>query len=85
MTHRTTAAFWRRYRELPEHVQRLAQKNYRLLEADPYYPSLHFKEVKDGLWSVRVGRSFRALALKKPSGFFWFWIGPHDEYDRLLS
>jgi hypothetical protein len=29
------------------------------------------------LWSVRVGRRFRALAKDRPEALVWFWIGPH--------
>lgn len=49
MTYRTTAAFWRHYRELPERIQQLAREKYRLLEEDPFYPSLHFKKIREGL------------------------------------
>ena len=88
MTHRATAGFWERFEELPESVQRLARRNHRLLEADPRHPSLHFKKLSGTslpLWSVRVGRDFRALALEREGTVFWFWIGPHDEYDRIIS
>lgn len=88
MTHRATVGFWTRFERLPESVQRLARKNHRLLEADPRHPSLHFKKL-DGtsplLWSVRIGRDYRALALQEDSAVFWFWIGPHDEYNRVIS
>ncbi|MEM1041018.1 MAG: hypothetical protein AAGI91_00150 [Bacteroidota bacterium] len=66
MTHRTTAGFWKQFDRLPESVQRLARKNYRLLEADPRHPSLHFKKLPGTsplLWSVRIGRDYRAVAL----------------------
>ena len=26
----------------------------------------------------------RALAVKDGSDFIWFWVGKHDEYDRLI-
>jgi hypothetical protein len=45
---------------------------------------LHFKRV-GRLWSVRVGLGHRALAVDGPDGLVWFWIGPHDEYERLLA
>jgi hypothetical protein len=35
-------------------------------------------------WSVRVGRSHRALAVEVASGFRWVWIGTHEEYERLI-
>ncbi len=87
MTHRTTAGFWQRFEALPESVQRLARKNHRLLEADPRHSSLRFKKLSGTsppLWSVRIGRDYRALALEQEGEIFWFWIGPHDAYDRLL-
>jgi hypothetical protein len=45
MTHLTLPRFWDHYDRLPEHVQRLADKNYELLEADANHPSLPFKKV----------------------------------------
>lgn len=44
-----------------------------------------FKEVGKNLWSARLSGGFRALALKKGDDYYWFWIGDHDEYDRLLN
>lgn len=83
----TLPRFWQHYRALPRDVQELADKNFQLLKADPRHPSLHFKKVGKGkqLWSVRVGRQYRALGRDKPEGIVWFWIGPHTEYDKLLS
>lgn len=87
MNHRTTAKFWKRYYDLPELIQELADKNFELLKADPLHPSLHFKELsgKDNLWSARVGDHFRALAIREDGEFYWFWIGTHAEYDRIIS
>ena len=87
MKHMTLPRFWRYYGELPEEIQNLADKNYRLLKSEPNHPSLHFKKVggKKHLWSVRVGRGYRALGMDKPEGVVWFWIGSHAEYDLLVS
>lgn len=84
MNHHTTADFWDCYRRLPAAVQRLADANYDLLRADPWHPSLHFKRV-GRLWSVRVGKGYRALAVAGDDGPVWFWIGSHAEYDRILA
>ena len=83
MKHLTLPRFWQHYRQLPQEVQELAKKNFELLKADPLHPSLHFKRVGKAkqLWSVRVG----VLAKEKPEGMVWFWIGPHAEYDKILS
>jgi hypothetical protein len=79
--------FWQYYRQLPAEVQEVADRNFELLKANPQHPSLHFKKVgkTKHLWSARVGAKYRALAIEKPEGFVWFWIGPHGEYDKLLT
>lgn len=87
MNHLALPRFWALYRRLPEQIRALADKNYELLRADPFHPSLHFKKVgrTKELWSVRVGEHYRALAVEKPQGIVWFWIGTHSEYDQLLG
>jgi len=69
---------------LPEEVQRLADRDYALLCANPRHPSLHLKKVGE-LWSVRVGLHYRALAVEVDSDLVWVWIGTHAEYDRLVD
>lgn len=83
MRHRATPRFWQAYDELPPEVQQLADENYALLKRDPRHPSLHFKKV-GRFWSVRVGAHHRALAVHAGEDLVWFWIGRHDEYDRLI-
>ena len=73
------------YERLPLEIKALADKNFALLRQDPQHPSLHFKCIRDDLWSVRVGLNYRALAFKGIDGFQWFWIGTHAEYDRLIG
>ena len=67
-------------------MKRLADKNYELLEFNPHHPSLRFKKVRGKrLWSVSVGKNYRALAYDAPGGAIWFWIGTHAEYDEYLA
>jgi hypothetical protein len=80
----TTSEFWRCYSGLPSPVKRLARKTYRLWAQDPDHRSLRFKKVGN-VWSVRVGLEYRAVGLFKDDTVYWFWIGPHDEYERLLK
>ena len=84
MNHRTTSRFWQLYEALPAEVRRLADKNFQLLKDDPHHPSLHLKKVAR-FWSVRIGLRYRALAVDHEPTLTWFWIGDHDEYDRLIS
>lgn len=70
--------------ELPKEKQLKATRAYNLLRDNPRHPSLHFKKV--GLyWSARVDDSVRVVATEDENGdMVWFWIGEHQEYDRLL-
>ncbi len=82
--HRTTARFWSLLARLPEPIQRVAHQNFELLEENPAHPSLHFKKIGK-LWSARVGINYRAVAVDDGIDFIWVWIGPHDEYQRLIK
>lgn len=84
MRHQATDRFWRLYGELPRPVQRAADKSFELLREDPRHPSLHFKRV-GRFWSARVGGRHRAVAIEDGGSFAWFWIGDHDQYDRLIA
>ena len=87
MKSRTTEKFRKAYRSLPVEIQQQARDAYRLWKHDPSHPSLHFKKVHDTqpIYSVRISLGYRALGVKKDDAMIWFWIGPHAEYDRLLS
>jgi len=38
------------------------------------------------VWSIRIGNTnYRALADVQADTVYWFWIGPHDEYERIIS
>ena len=82
--HKATIRFWFCFNSLPRSTQALAKKNYALLKNDPKHPSLHFKKIGK-LWSARVGKNHRALAMEDNKGFIWVWIGNHAEYEKLLN
>ncbi|MCX7420664.1 MAG: hypothetical protein NT013_14155 [Planctomycetia bacterium] len=84
MTHFASPEFWYHYRRLPSKIRLVADKNFALLKVDPSHPSLRLKKV-GRYWSVRVGLNYRALARQRPEGLLWFWVGPHAEYDSLIS
>ena len=80
----TSPRFWRHYRKLPVEIREEARETYRCWLKNPREPSLHFKRIRDA-WSVRIGTTgYRALASQEPDGYLWFWIGPHDEYERVI-
>lgn len=88
MRHRATNGFWREYQELPVEIRSRADKQFLLLKANPEHPSLQFKKLGESrgeeLWSARVTLNYRALAIKRPDGYLWFWIGSHETYESLI-
>lgn len=75
------------YRALPEPVRQQARQAYALFQGDPQHPSLRFRRVHPTrpIFSARVGLQYRAVGVRDGDDIFWFWIGSHAEYDRLLS
>lgn len=71
-----TDDFREHYRRLPQDVKRSARKNYRLWKANPSHPSLQFKQIHaaEALYSVRVGRGWRALGYEKGMLFTGFGL-----------
>ena len=71
---------------LPADIQALAYRSHGLLKMDPSHPSLQFKTVGNSRFhSVRIGLYYRALGLPVQGGVHWFWIGTHNEYDKLVG
>ena len=82
----TTSRFWQLYNTLPEGVQRQADRAYQLWQINPHAHGLYFKRVakRQPIYSIRVGRGYRALGILQGEAIRWFWIGSHDEYVRML-
>jgi hypothetical protein len=84
--HTASKRFWRCFEALPPDIQALARKSYQLLREDPGHPSLHFKLLGGSkMHSVRVGLYYRALGIPQEDGVHWFWIGSHNDYDKLVG
>ena len=84
MIHYASPSFWEAYEALPPAVKQIADRNFEMLKTNPKHPSLHFKK-SNRYWSVRVGISYRALAVEVENGLLWFWIGNHSDYDKLIK
>jgi hypothetical protein len=82
--HLASPDFWRHYNSLPEEIKSLADKNFNLLKNNPHHPSVRLKKVGVN-WSARVGINYRALGKGSSEGIIWTWIGPHSEYNKILS
>lgn len=83
----TLPQFWKLYDQLPRDVRRRAAKAYRIWRVHLRSPGLQFKRVgnRRPVYSVRITDAYRALGLLDGDTIYWFWIGPHDEYERLIK
>jgi hypothetical protein len=83
----TTEEFRTLLSAAPAAVQTKAQTAYRLWTENPAHPSLRYKKVHGALavYSVRIDLDWRAVGVLKNGVMIWFWIGPHSEYEKLLS
>lgn len=87
MTSRTTERFRRCFTALPDPVRRQAREAYKRFIADPGHPGFHFKLIhtQEPIYSVRVGRDYRAVGVRDGDEMTWYWIGSHADYDKLLA
>jgi len=87
MTSHTSRRFRDAFQKLPEHIRRKAKEAYRLFKQDPYHKSLKFKQVHPTkpIYSVRIGRDHRAVGTKQDQEIIWFWIGSHEDYNKLIA
>lgn len=83
----TRPSFWRAYVALDPRIKEAARSAYRLFAENPGHPSLRFKKLAghDRIWSVRINDSFRALAERNGDTVIWFWIGSHNDFDKLFG
>ena len=71
----------------PAEIRAKARSAYQVWSENPTHPSLRFKRVHGSqpIYSVRITLDWRALCILKGDVAIWFWIGPHSEYERILS
>ena len=87
MKSHTNERFWKFYDALPQDIQQGADKAYKIWQSNPRHPSLQFKRIdpQEPIYSVRVGKKYRALGWLEGDTILWFWIGSHAEYDTQLK
>ncbi len=87
MKSHTTTRFRKALEGLSERIRREAREAYRLFRQNPRHPSLHFKPIHPTkpVYSVRVGLDYRAVGTRDGDDIIWFWIGSHEEYDKLVA
>ena len=89
MLSRIDDRFVRAYGQLPARVQQRVKRAYALFRNNPSHPSLDFKPIRSRaaqrLYSAKVDEQYRVLGTLADGQILWFWVGPHHEYDRLVS
>ena len=87
MNSRTTERFRKALNALPKIVQIQTKDAFQQFKKDPFYPSLRFKRVHSTkpIYSVRINISYRAAGIQEKNEMIWFWIGSHEDYEKLLS
>lgn len=83
----TTPKFRKALQKLPASVQRKARRIYKQWKRNPQHPGLEFKQIhsRDKIYAVRVGLGYRALCVSENETFIWFWIGSHEDYNKLVD
>ena len=86
MISQTSPEFWDAFRRLDAYTQRKARQAYELFRDNPRHIGLWFKRVQGtrNHYSVRIDSNYRALARRAGNVLIWYWIGPHDEYERMI-
>lgn len=82
-----TAEFVSRYDDLPENIQRKAEKQEKNFRENPFHPSLHTEKLEPRqkeVWSIRVDRRYRIVFrfIDGDTALF-LTVGPHDWIYKL--
>ena len=87
MNSKTTKRFRQMLAKLPSNIRQQAKEAYKLFRENPYHPSLQFKKVHrtELIYAARININYRAVGVVDGGEIVWFWIGPHAEYEKLLS
>lgn len=87
MASHRTPAFDKLYAKLDSTIQALADAAYEQYKRDPRLVGYAFKGPRKGVpvYGARLNENWRALAIEQDGQTYWFWIGIHTDYDRMLK
>jgi len=82
-----TGSFWAAFNDLPEVIQKRTVAALKSWQTDPRHPGLRFKKLHSNrpIYSIRVNKSHRVVGELNDATMTWFWVGPHDEYIKLIN
>ena len=81
----TTKDFWEMFEQLPIHIQETARLKYEIWKDNSTHPSLHFKKIRNNIYSARITEDYRVLGVLDEQQIIWFFIGSHSKYDQIIS
>ena len=83
----TTEKFRANFGKAQAATQERIRAAYQQWSKNPDHPSLRFKKVHDRLpiYSARVDLDWRAVGTMQGDTMVWFFVGPHADYEKLLS
>lgn len=58
------------------------RQKFRPVQGKPATSIFGFRK-KGTVYTVEIGRSYRALARQRNGDYYWFWVGSHEEYNRF--
>ena len=87
MNSHTTPSFRDCLASLPKDIRARAHVAYRRFCQNPHHSGLQFKKVhrQRPIYSARINDDYRAVGTVAGDDVVWFWIGKHEDYERLLK
>mgnify|MGYP001344808296 CR=1 FL=1 len=79
------ASFIKTFDKLPIEIKRQTVETYIKWKLNPKMLSLDFKNIRKNIYSIRVGLNYRAFAKKDKDTYMWFWIGSHEDYNKMIK
>lgn len=83
MKHVAVERYWQLLDNLSPATRKLVDHNFSVIKEYPNHPLLRLKK-NDGIWSMRVGSRYRALAVEHGEFLIWFWIGTYKQYNTYF-
>lgn len=79
--------FRRLYGELPNHIQKKAEKKEEIFRQNPFHPSLHTEKLEPKgrqVWSFRIDKSYRIIfRFIRGDKVLFLTVGPHHWIYRI--
>lgn len=79
-----TPKFKKLFDRLPHDAKAKVTSNYKQWRADPSSVDFRPLKGKPDIWRVSIGLYWRALGRDEGDSIVWYWVGSHNDYDKLV-